>query len=727
MNREKSLYPELIFVLVLLLILPFFLPACGGESTSRLDRAQSAAVWEPPATVTIYFAGTGMTGGQWQENSSSWDREVVASLHHWQQTSETQLKTFVDGIGTGCSYAWDWFDILDLINQGIPGWEACRGWETGMTEAQAFLEDTAIGRFSGNFILNLVGFSRGGITTMRFANRVAEISTISSRIDKINILAFDPVAGDTSLSPDEFVLGGKVAQYVGIYATDERTAMFSPALPDFESPDTEVWMFRVPGAHETMVGNPETDGHSTNINLGCGIFLLEECTDPELLNVSWVTTFVATDLLGSSQWGALTFDMASLAEWHAGLDDTGAADLFVDKVDTLWDHNYFNQRKFAASALIGFESCRWEPDLNILYYKYYAVLDWLILQGFNDERCTDWFFQDSQAQPSTVVWRRQALESGPRMWVDSLSDGEQALAMLDHLGGSPPVADVGGPYAGSEGDPLVFDASDSVDPDGDVLLFRWDFNNDDVWDTTWSENPLASWTFGDDFEGLVRVEISDSDSTGVASAPVTVLNVAPAAQVISISGPNPFFILPRVHTLKFEGSYSDPGWLDEHTSSWHAGDGSTLTGNMEGEMEPPNATGTTTAEYIYELPGIYPVVLELADDDGGTVTTADTVHVATAQEALTAINDYIHMLPSTSFKNRAVQRRQALANKFKVVAKMISEDRSDPAVSKLLRDIFAKASGPVDGKDQDDWVTEPVACEDICLMINDLVAYLNTF
>jgi hypothetical protein len=114
-------------------------------------------------------------------------------------------------------------------------------------------------------------------------------------------------------------------------------------------------MFRVPGAHETMVGNPETDGHSTNLNLWCGFF--EECTDPQLLEVSWVTTFISTRLLGSSRWGGLDFDMPQLADWHPGLNAADADDQFVDQVTSLWDYNYFNMRKFAAVFIVGFESC----------------------------------------------------------------------------------------------------------------------------------------------------------------------------------------------------------------------------------------------------------------------------------------------------------------------------------------------------------------------------------
>ena len=111
--------------LVLLLLL--VLSGCGGSGTSTQAAVSRQALWEPPSVVTIYFAGTGMTGEKWQVNSSaSWDRELVASLHKWQQTSDIHMKWFVDGIGTGCSEVLNLFEVFDLANQAFPGLGLCR-------------------------------------------------------------------------------------------------------------------------------------------------------------------------------------------------------------------------------------------------------------------------------------------------------------------------------------------------------------------------------------------------------------------------------------------------------------------------------------------------------------------------------------------------------------------------------------------------------------------------
>lgn len=72
--------------------------------------------------------------------------------------------------------------------------------------------------------------------------------------------------------------------------------------------------------------------------------------------------------------------------------------------------------------------------------------------------------------------------------------------------GVPPVADAGGPYVEYEGSAIEFDASNSSCPKGSALEYRWDFENDGTWDTNWSSEPTATYTYFDDFVGEVAVE-----------------------------------------------------------------------------------------------------------------------------------------------------------------------------------------------------------------------------
>src|SRR5207253_2651081 len=58
------------------------------------------------------------------------------------------------------------------------------------------------------------------------------------------------------------------------------------------------------------------------------------------------------------------------------------------------------------------------------------------------------------------------------------STGPAAVQVLVAAANRPPTANAGGPYAGATGTPIVFDASDSRDPDNDTpLTYAWDFGD----------------------------------------------------------------------------------------------------------------------------------------------------------------------------------------------------------------------------------------------------------
>ena len=447
---------------------------------SNIASAQCTPPEDTTEVVTIYFAGTGLTEEWWDEAAvGAFGRgfgrpELVAMLHKWQKTSDTHTKIFIDGIGTGCNKLRGlpilqilqfFLDFWDLLNQGVPESEGCRGWETSLSEAELSLRIAVSNR--PRVILNLVGLSRGGVLTMRFANRIyrdPNYADIREHIERINIIAFEPASGDrffltphnrdnwAALPPREFILNPLVSQYVGMYARDERAVLFSPAIPDFESSETKFWMFTVPGAHETLVGNIQTDGHHSNSNWRpCYWLPVGECFDEQLLKVSWVTTFIATKLLGSPQWGNVQFEMDKLNEWHAGLNDEN---IFKEKVAGLWDwektgyglgyplfpppappsrdaaiYHYDTMRQFSLNefGIFGFESCEYGPPT---VYTYYTAPDWYVWEGWRFDRCIDWFIAAGDG-----VWRWSTFEELYEIGLlHPLADGQMALAKLQELG-----------------------------------------------------------------------------------------------------------------------------------------------------------------------------------------------------------------------------------------------------------------------------------------------------
>ena len=213
-------------------------------------------------------------------------------------------------------------------------------------------------------------------------------------------------------------------------------------------------------------------------------------------------------------------------------------------------------------------------------------------------------------------------------WIKvNISDGlnntvETVKFMTRDFLNRPPIANASGPYEGYEGTAITFDASNSTDPDNNELEYRWDFDNDGNWDTSYSTQPTTNYTWDDDYTSVIVLEVYDGILTDTDTATVTVNNVAPTVSIDNVSQPFSGFILTN-DTLQFNGSYYDPGILDTHTIKWNFGDGNIYI-----------STDTITATHAYAESGNYIVTLNVIDDDGGIGTMSVIICVETQQEAI---------------------------------------------------------------------------------------------
>jgi PKD repeat protein len=201
----------------------------------------------------------------------------------------------------------------------------------------------------------------------------------------------------------------------------------------------------------------------------------------------------------------------------------------------------------------------------------------------------------------------------------------------------PPAPDANGPYFATEGAEITFDASGSTDPDGDALTYRWDFENDGIWDTGWSSNPTATHIWNDDWAGIVAVEVSDGTRTAIATTSVTVSNAAPTvnAGADQLASPG--------EEVQFVGSFTDLG-VDTHSISWDFGDGTI-------------ASGTLTPTHIYSSSRTYTVSLLVTDDDGDvgrdtlTVKTGVAAFIEPAQAIVPAGDDTTYIVVIHNLEN----------------------------------------------------------------------------
>ncbi|MGB5966412.1 MAG: hypothetical protein WBF77_07775 [Sulfurimonadaceae bacterium] len=300
---------KVIFVLMLSIV-AFTYYSCD---TSSFDSAQRAAERPTNEVVTIYFAGSMGDSSMWQPERSNFGRsETVATLHYFQKDNNdpgfsNHHKIIINGIKgpfhLGLSFKADWDSVWrQAYNALLPILDKCEG---------------------ECITLNLVGFSRGGISAMRFATKISEEDDFKDRIEKFNILVFDPVPGDGFVNARYFNLPANT-EYLGFYAVDERSVGFAPVFPyRGNSPSELISFFTVPGSHETMVGSIKRDGHTHNFS--------SENEDEDLAHLSRTLKIVATEMLGSSDWGHVRF--------REPLKDGGIEEQYFAELELDWYNN----------------------------------------------------------------------------------------------------------------------------------------------------------------------------------------------------------------------------------------------------------------------------------------------------------------------------------------------------------------------------------------------------
>ena len=169
-----------------------------------------------------------------------------------------------------------------------------------------------------------------------------------------------------------------------------------------------------------------------------------------------------------------------------------------------------------------------------------------------------------------------------------------------------PVADPGGPYAGTEDVPLALDGSASSDPDGDTLTYAWEFGDGG---TDTGVSPSHAYTAG----GTYTVTLTVHDGM-VSSTPAT--STATIAEVNDVPGADPGgpYSGTEDAPLAFDGSASSDPDGDTLTYAWDFGDGGTDTG-----VGPSHA---------YTAGDIYTVTLTVHDGIASSTAATTTATIA---------------------------------------------------------------------------------------------------
>jgi len=264
------------------------------------------------SVFTAYFCGTGSHRFD-DANPNFWNGELVSTLASNDQGREFAHWIAVDGPGsgnlqddnlfvepggyfnwTGQLFGRGWEENVNHVLQVIKGesswqrtklskeeYERLRGAGVPIPEVSSTaswfwrtydygdrhptpqaLQEGIISMFRKPRIptqVNLVGWSRGGISCHMLANAMAKDPVLQNV--PVNIFAIDPVPGVGNVQAERIALAENVREYVGFYSRDERSKGFACVIPSVAS-GTQICIYPMPGRHATLVGNASVDGAS---------------------------------------------------------------------------------------------------------------------------------------------------------------------------------------------------------------------------------------------------------------------------------------------------------------------------------------------------------------------------------------------------------------------------------------------------------------------------------
>ncbi|WP_143747315.1 PKD domain-containing protein [Marinibacterium profundimaris] len=165
-----------------------------------------------------------------------------------------------------------------------------------------------------------------------------------------------------------------------------------------------------------------------------------------------------------------------------------------------------------------------------------------------------------------------------------------------------PVADAGGNRAVCSGEPILFDASDSVDPDGGLLLYSWDFGDGTTSDLV---NPTKTY----EFPGIYPVTLRIANETGTEHG-TDVDRIAALVREGPLANAGPDMTVCTNQSVRFDGSGSTDADGAVNAFAWTFGDGG--IGNGEQPV------------YVYDKPGDYIATLTITGEARGNCSPLDT-------------------------------------------------------------------------------------------------------
>lgn len=172
---------------------------------------------------------------------------------------------------------------------------------------------------------------------------------------------------------------------------------------------------------------------------------------------------------------------------------------------------------------------------------------------------------------------------------------------------SPPLVDAGGPYSVDLGQPILFDASETVDPDGDPMIYLWSLGPGTPIQFP-SQSPNLTFTYEDAGTYNVLLTVTDRINDPVTVSVEVLVGVQSSNLPPDADAGGPYDAVLG-DPISFDGSASSDPDGQIASYDWDFDDGSFGTG--------------ASPTHTYAAAGFYTVSLTVTDDGGldDTVTT----------------------------------------------------------------------------------------------------------
>lgn len=224
-----------------------------------------------------------------------------------------------------------------------------------------------------------------------------------------------------------------------------------------------------------------------------------------------------------------------------------------------------------------------------------------------DALAYSWDFGDGSPAAGGVRVTHVYAEGGAYPVVLRVDDGtglanSSDVAAITVVIDRPPIAESGGNRAGCVGDIMVFDGSGSLDPEGGLLRYEWDFGDGSAADIV---NPTKVY----EAVGVYTVTLDVSDESGFPSnRHVDRILVSVADSPTADAGLDQSVCVGSQIAFDGSGSRDFDGVVNRY--SWNFGDG--------------NVGGGESPVHIYAEPGDYRVILTITGDEAGQCDNTDS-------------------------------------------------------------------------------------------------------